>query len=249
MQRSYNWHQNITKFVKTAAHKNACLPIFTDVHSWGCVEEIRHFCPHQKCNFIAGNKGEVYIGDHRLISLHSPFVSSQEMLAVGAFVSHGIEGVNTARDAGAWPKSHNTKDSGQNPCHDPRFRFGCGPDLALAVRAHHVNRPRAEVGLVHHHNNALLLLGRWGSHLTPLRWRNVAWRRRGSRATRNISGSHTLGGVLRRRHWRRRHCAWHEATCSGTSIRIGLLSHGLLVGRRGLWSCCVLVHSDLGLRI
>ena len=69
------------------------------------MEEIRHFCPHQKCNFIAGKKAEVYIGDHRLISLHSPFVSSQEMLAVGAFVSHGIEGVNTARDAGAWPKS------------------------------------------------------------------------------------------------------------------------------------------------
>jgi len=41
--------------------------------------------------------------------LHSSFVSSQKVFAVRALVGDGVQGVDAARDAGAWPKPESEK--------------------------------------------------------------------------------------------------------------------------------------------
>lgn len=51
-----------------------------------------------------------------LAGLHSTFVSSQEVLAVGTFVSDRVERLDTARYACTRPQSNNTQDTGKDPC-------------------------------------------------------------------------------------------------------------------------------------
>lgn len=158
--------------------------------------------------------------------LHAAFVSAKEVLAVGTFVGHRVERFDAARYTGAQPQPNDAENSGKDPSQRSRLRLDAGLDLALTVRAHHVDRVGTVVGRVDHHDH---LLGSWWTsrhraaslHVGCCAgWRHAcAWRCHvGLGRCSNRNGSRNGSPLHLMRWWR--HCKSSGCSCWALSNRV-----------------------------